>query len=175
MIGEWTAPNANWTGYKGENIKLVSKFGATVWNYITQNKAANLCKNLADTNGYEGVTSDLINSYAWDTALVFIQKCGTDSNYANQTGKSTPVDISEAGETILAEGAGAGKNDVQCNIYDMAGNCWEWTTETCSVSNVPCAYRGGFCSNESDSASHRGGINTNYSSSGISFRPLLYL
>ena len=34
------------------------------------------------------------------------------------------------------------KIDKQCNIFDMAGNCRDWTTETCSNSDNPCVYRG---------------------------------
>ena len=136
--------NPDWTGYTGKNMKLVSKSGAIVWNYITQNRAANLCRSLAEANGYEGITSDLMNSYAWDTAIVYIQECGKDSNYSNQIGKSTtPSDPSKTGEAILAEGNGKNKNDVQCNIFDMAGNCREWTTETTSGSDDPCTYRAG--------------------------------
>ena len=68
----------NWTGYTGDNIKLVCKKEQQVWNYVTQNKASKLSRNMYGSEAK--VTSDLINSYAWDTAIVFIQKCGTESN-----------------------------------------------------------------------------------------------
>ena len=29
------------------------------------------------------------------------------------------------------------------NIYDLAGNVWEWTLEKTSYANVTCVYRGG--------------------------------
>ena len=167
--------NPDWTGYTGENMKLVSKSGATVWNYITQNRAANLCRDLADTKGYSGVTSDLMNSYTWDTTIVYIQECGTD-NYANQRGQAIKTDSpSKAGEAILAEGNGAGENDVQCNIYDMAGNCWEWTTETGIGQVSPCMYRGGSYGNSFLSSSGRSVSNTTNGDSYYSFRPILYL
>ena len=125
---------------------------------------------------YTDVTSDLVNSYAWDTAIVFIQECGTDNNYANQAGKSTtPDNPSNLGEAILAKGNGATKADVQCNIYDMAGNCGEWTTETCIISGYPCVGRGGNYSFSNGYTSSRGGDVPTSANVSDAFRPLLYL
>ena len=175
MTNFYTAPNDDWTAYSGENINLVSKSGAKIWNYITQKRAATLCRNLAEANGYIGVTSDLINSYAWDTALVFIQECGTDSSYSNQAGQSTTSsDASDAGEAILANGEGTGKTDKQCNIYDMAGNCREWTTETSSNSYGSCVLHGGYYYLSDTYAGTRTSVGTTNASSYDSFRSILY-
>ena len=54
-----------------------------VWNFITQGDAAKVCRNMYDGNQY--VTSDLINSYAWDTAIVYIQGCTGNSDYTYAT------------------------------------------------------------------------------------------
>ena len=176
MEDEFTAPNDTWTAYDGDSSDIVIKPGEKVWNYVTQKKASELCINLKTSNGYTDVTSDLVNSYAWDTALVFIQKCGTDNNYANQIGESTtPDNPSNLGKAVLAQGKGKDKNDVQCNIYDMAGNCIEWTTETCSDSRGPCVYRGGYCLSSGSYTSIRSlGVPAFAYVSGA-FRPLLYL
>ena len=48
-----------------------------LWNFITQKDAAIACGDL-----YATVNSDLMNSYAWDTAIVYIQAMG-NTNYAN--------------------------------------------------------------------------------------------
>ena len=43
--------------------------------------------------------SDLINSYAWDTAILFIQKCGTKTNhatYSREIGLSTDKNSSSS-------------------------------------------------------------------------------
>ena len=176
MEDEFTAPNDTWTAYDGDSSDTVIKPGEKVWNYVTQKKASELCINLKTSNGYTDVTSDLVNSYAWDTAIVFIQKCGTDSNYANQTGLSTtPDNPSNLGKAILAEGNGKDKADVQCNIYDMAGNCYELTTETYSGSVVPCVIRGGFYNSSFNFTGFRGGYMPTGAHVGITFRPLLYL
>ena len=118
----------------------------------------------------------MVNSYAWDTAIVFIQKCGTDNNYANQLGTSTtPDNPSNLGEAKLAQGNGKDKADTQCNIYDMAGNCVEWTTETSSVSDSPCVNRGGFYVHGNLCTSDRFfAVPTSANVYGA-FRPLLYL
>ena len=125
----------NWTGYTGDNIKLVCKKEQQVWNYVTQNKASEVSRNMYGSEAK--VTSDLINSYAWDTAIVFVQKCGKESNsstYSRTWGHSSITEgmPQATGTNILTE---TSKVDKQCNIFDMAGNCLEWTTETYSSSN----------------------------------------
>ena len=90
-----------------------------VYNYITQSQAANLSRNIYINTNFK---SDLMNSYAWDTAIDFLQKCDdrTENNsipYSRQTSLNVE---------ILAK---KGTEDVICNIYDMASNCYEWTTE----------------------------------------------
>ena len=125
----------NWTGYTGDNIKLVCKKEQQVWNYVTQNKASELSRDMYKSEAK--VTSDLINSYAWDTAIVFVQKCGKESNsstYSRTWGHSSITEgmPQATGTNILTE---TSKVDKQCNIFDMAGNCLEWTTETYSSSN----------------------------------------
>ena len=125
----------NWTGYTGDNIKLVCKKEQQVWNYVTQNKASELSRDMYGSEAK--VTSDLINSYAWDTAIVFVQKCGKESNsstYSRTWGHSSITEgmPQATGTNILTE---TSKVDKQCNIFDMAGNCLEWTTETYSSSN----------------------------------------
>ena len=165
----------NWTGYTGDNIKLVCKKEQQVWNYVTQNKASELSRDMYGSEAK--VTSDLINSYAWDTAIVFIQKCGTESNnstYSYTAGlSSTSTSAPQAtGINILKA---TNKIDKQCNIFDMAGNCWEWTTETSSESSVPCVHRGGIYSFSNGFTSSRYGYTTSTASGDYSFRPLLYL
>ena len=163
----------NWTGYTGDNIKLVCKKEQQVWNYVTQNKASELSRNMYGSEAK--VTSDLINSYAWDTAIVFIQKCGTESNsltYSYTVGQSSTSTLQTTGTNILKA---TSKVDKQCNIFDMAGNRWEWTTETCSNSYLPCVSRGGLYNNSDFYTSVRDSNLTSNASSYRSFRPLLYL
>ena len=108
-------------------------------------------------------TSDLMNSYAWDTAITFIQNCTDKTNYAKQ--KSLNKSLSQTGTT----------NDNPCNIFDMASNIHEWTTETSSDSNYPCVFRGGYYSKSSSCSSFRNNNYTSTSIDDIGFRPLLYV
>ena len=163
-------------GKTGDNGFVVCKSGQEVWNNVTQPKASKLSRNMYGSEAK--VTSDLINSYAWDTAIVFVQKCGTESNsstYSYTYGESSTSTSAPqtTGTNILKA---TSKVDKQCNIFDMAGNCYEWTTETCSLSNnYPCGNRGGRYYNSDYYTSFRGYDNASGAVSYGSFRPLLYL
>ncbi len=123
-----------------------------------QPSAATQSRNMYDnTNPF---ASDLINSYAWDTAIVFIQNC-TNTNYSKQTGLHSDS-VSITGTT----------EDVQCNIYDMASNAYEWTTET---STSPCTFRGGSHNISNNYASSRHPDSSSRISPDIAFRTILYM
>ena len=106
----------------------------TLWNYITQPQAALVSQNMYKNDSY--VESDLINSYAWDTAVLYIQAMG-NSNYANANRERT-------GNTSLKNTGSTG--DQKCKIFDMAENTLEWTTEYSTNVNsrygCPCTNRG---------------------------------
>ena len=108
-----------------ENTFNIKK-GQEVYNEITQPEAANLARNLYSSNN--NFESDIINSYVWDTAIAFIQTFSGDLDYSNQSGENTEKELLLTGESILKSD---NKADVRCNIYDMAGNVYEWSTETC--------------------------------------------
>ena len=78
-----TSANSNHGYYIGRyeagvNGFMVCKSGKGVWNWVTQYEASELSRDMYGSEAK--VTSDLINSYAWDTAIVFIQECGTENN-----------------------------------------------------------------------------------------------
>ena len=160
----------------GTASKIASKYNQTVLVDITQPNAAKAAREMygeIKENNKLVYASDLVNSYAWDTAIIFIQtySIGEDaSRYASQN-KST----SFANTGI--------NNDKYCNIYDMSGNASEWTTEssTGSVnsSSYPCVNRGGvFLTGKGVSlgfTSGRGYDNTTSCLSNSGLRPLLYV
>ena len=89
-----------------------------------------------------------------------------ESNYSKMKGKSI----------LLTTGAtGATERNSSKNIYDVAGNCYEWTTEANGTSYR--VVRGGdYFSDGSDiPASYRGDNYPTGSNSVGSFRPLLYV
>ena len=148
--------------------QITTKPDEYVYNYVTQMQAAEQSQNMYTSEYFE---SDLINSYAWDTAIVFLQECD------DREDKAMPYSIQTSLNADLVEKGtnGTETEDVICNVYDMASNCREWSTETRSAALVPCVSRGGNCSNSSHYTSTRGYHNTTYSFSNYSFRPLLYL
>ena len=162
-------------GKTGNDGFMVCKSEQEVWNNITQPKASEVSRNMYGSEAK--VTSDLINSYAWDTAIVFVQKFGTESNsstYSRTVGQSSTSTSAPqtTGTNILKA---TSKVDKQCNIFDMAGNCREWTTETYSDYSYPCVYRGGSYNDSYSYTSYRNNYNTSNALSYVSFRPLLYL
>ena len=160
-IGRYEARTATARSNKADALTQITEKGTeNVYNYVTQLQAAQLSQNMYNSNKF---TSDLINSYAWDTATVFIQNCGTNAKYSRQN--SLNKALAQTGTTT----------DMQCNIYDMASNILEWTTETSSDSSKPCVYRGGFYNSSNDCTSYRSVIRTSYSLVNLGFRPLLYL
>ena len=163
--------STDWTGYvaeSGKQLKLASKANSQVWNYVTQNKASSLCQSMYTNKPFE---SDLVNSYAWDTAIIFFQEFGDNSTYASK--KSVNHSLANTG-TSGTSYTGTEK-DVICNVYDMASNCFELSTETYSGSNYPCTRRGGNFDSSSSCTSGRSFYNTNGAYDGYSFRPLLYM
>ena len=133
MVTNGLAPNDNWTGWRGENIKVVSRAGYEPWDYVTQKKASELCQGLYSETG---VYSDLINSYAWDTAVLFIQS----KQKEEEIPYSRQVRLQES-QALTGQAVEGTEKDVKCNIYDMSGNSREWSTET---TQHPCVCRGGF-------------------------------
>ena len=147
--------------------KLTSKSGKGVWNMINQPNAATLCRNMYTT----GVNSDLINSYAWDTAIIFIQQCA-NSSYASTSGQS--IDTTKPAATGVNTLSATSAVDKQCNIYDMAGNVMEWTTESSIYSGIPCGFHGGFYGYTLTTSSRRS-VSTTVTGDDVGFRLLLYL
>ena len=72
---------------------------------------------------------------------------------------------------------GASNNTEKLNIYDFAGNEFEWTLEHAATStNYPCSSRGGCFYHKSSKipASNRDGNESTSAGDGRSFRPALY-
>ena len=91
-----------------------------------------------------------------------------NSNYANAyDGNGT---LHNTGDTTI--------NDEKCKIFDMASNCYEWTTEYSTHTNsdiaYPCTDRGGYYNFTDDYTSLRNVNYATYSYEYTSFRAVLY-
>ena len=163
-IGRYEARTATPRSSENDSLTQITvKPNENVYNYVTQSQAASLSQNMYnETNPF---TSDLMNSYAWDTAIEFIQNCSGDSDYSQQSS----LNIGSLAPTGT-------KDDVKCNVYDMASNCLEWLTETCSgYFNYSCVVRGGTYDISSSYTAFRTSTIASTSLDYNAFRPLLYL
>ena len=126
--------------------------------------AVYLCNNLySSTNTNYGATSMLCSGVSWDSMLDFVKDSShsvTDSatwgNYYNSetykvyrgslysnsgwstANTTTGTEVTKNSSVLLT--TGATERNCSKNIYDVAGNCYEWTTESNSSSNR--VYRG---------------------------------
>ncbi len=108
---------------------VVCKKGVAPYNYVPwgtsmsdaseisgKSGAVYLAKNFASQHNYTSVTSTLTYGCEWDAMCRYIG----DAQRTTQK-KSAP------------ELTGSVADDVSKNIYDLAGNCWEWTMEAYST------------------------------------------
>ena len=136
------------------------------YNYVTRTQAVSLAEGFATKQGYKAKTK-LVSSYAWDTTIAFIEK--TVNNYGSSSSQGNYSDTSVTYKDITDESkpektkaenssllVATGQTTPVCNIYDMGGNVFEWTTESYSITNFPYARRGGsYLSSFADSPAGR--------------------
>ena len=120
------------------------------YNYVTRTQAKSLAEGVKTQQGYKAKTK-LVSSYAWDTTIAFMQKVNSDYGSSSEEGNYTDTkfsytDITKASQTKATNSSvlvPTGQTTPVCNIYDMGGNVWEWTTESYSYPNNPYTSRGG--------------------------------
>ena len=166
-IGRYEARTTTKRTAEGNALTQITEKGTdSVYNYVAQIQAAEQAQNMYNSSKF---TSDLMNSYAWDTATLFLQTCG-EEKYSRKT---------SVNHSLASRGTNSsdytGTRDTVCNVYDMASNLYEWTTETSNDSNAPCVFRGGGYNLSSTYTSDRNVRNTSDSIDLIGFRPLLFV
>ena len=182
-----------------ENVTVYSQANKYPYNYIEQTES--ITKAATMNKGKTNVTAGLINGAAWDRTLNWLEETNAvtraelfDStswgNYSNSkfsfTGKySTNYEANFTDETTSTEkpenrsyllGTGVTEYTKKNNIYDLAGNCWEWTTE--SDSSNTRVYSGGSCYGDGFSypaCNRNDNLSAAYSDYDISFRSALYV
>ena len=127
----------------------VVKYNQTPYASITWSTAYGLAKQII-TNSE--ATSYLCSSYAWDTAVNFIQNNSTAKNYATSiegfNGNWNPQAVKDpSGNVIKPAGTSqqlnTGLTTQFCNIFDMGGNESEFTTELNPGTSETVVLRGG--------------------------------
>ena len=128
----------------------VVKYNQTPYASITWSTAYGLAKKII-TNSE--VNSYLCSSYAWDTAVNFIQNNSTAKNYATSiegfNGNWNPQAVKDpSGNVIKPAGTSqqlnTGLTTQFCNIFDMGGNEAEFTTELNPGTSETVVLRGGY-------------------------------
>ena len=169
-------------GANQENTITIKK-DQVPYNYITQANARTKAEGMDTLQEYTTATTKLVSSYAWDTAISFIQIKNSDyatnsleGNYKNTTFPYT--DITGASQTKKNNSSTlipTGQTTAVSNIYDMGGNLYEYTTESSSYESGHYVTRGGYYCYSYDyiPAGHRSG-NNGHASSGDGFRVTLY-
>ena len=146
--------------------------------YVTRDEAKQQAE--AMYSGNEFVTSELISSYAWDTALNFICQTNEEGYLLATTKDNTYGNIGTNTRTLTGGYTVDGEiSDKYSNVFDLLGNLSEWTTEYSSLTlfdnSCPCVAIGGNYSVTGNYAALRNGTYNNSSGSDVSFRCQLYI
>lgn len=157
-----------------ENDKLVFKKGNMPWTKISQYKAQEVAKNYANENSdfvtclpsgavYDSIFKWIIQS----EEKTFDEVVNDSTNWGNYRNAENPV------RKVTA--TGSRENWSACNIYDLAGNFAEWSTEKNGSSFV--VLRGGSYDYNGDiwPVAKRYYCNPNNEYGDTSFRAVLYI
>ena len=127
----------------------VVKYGQTPYAEITWSTAYGLAKKIitnSEANSY------LCSSYAWDTAVNFIQNNSTAKNYSTSiegfNGNWKPQEVKDTSGNVIkpagiSQQLNTGLTTQFCNIFDMGGNEAEFTTELNPGTSETVVLRGG--------------------------------
>ena len=151
---------------------LTCKANDYLYNYVDYTDALKLSKEMYTGTSF---SSNLVNSYAWDTAIKYFETV-TGTNYSEMPSVNQGNEDGKIGFCWTGT-VGTANEDKICNVYDMASNSYEWTTEDHrpEVANV---MRGGVYSSTDKFAGTRricviGAGNVRYHTN--TFRVVLYL
>lgn len=169
-------------GYENSTTPVVKKMN-TSNNNITWYTSYKRCLALKGSNN--NITTMMITGSLWDETLDWLVSSGatnsegtaltyqlvgsnstTFGNYYNATFNyiakdaemPTATETKETSKSVLIP-TGSAEYTKTNNIYDMAGNVWEWTTEAYSTGSR--VYRGGGCNGYGNSlpVAYRGNFN----------------
>ena len=181
---------------KSTDGKVVVQKNANVYNRIpwsstgemqesetaTTGGAVELSRNFAKENNYKTVQSTLIYGVQWDAVMNWMKNVenssatSTDKKYIiDSTGMGWYSGVSGNSEHKTGIDLNGGKNQVK-KVYDLAGNVYEWTMESCNT--YFRVGRGGSydCTGSDLSVSYRSTMsNPSSSSNYLGFRFTLFL
>ena len=148
-----------------EDSNLVIQANKNVWNNISHSTALSTAKTYN-----ESLNSSLLTGAAWDRTLGWLYETG------NKKGKEIVEDSTNWGNyNSSVVNTGETSKAVSNNIYDLAGNVWEWTTE--AHENDRVIRSGGFLYDDEKYPAYHRHYNLSPSSNrdNLGFRVALYL
>ena len=139
----------------------VSKPNVYPYNYVTRTQAKVLAERLSKPK----YTNTLMFGMQWDLVVKYLEIKGKKQDDGKSWGNFSDIEIkdinpnakgsNDKGKTYkydLKRGkpkntsvvltTGASEYTKNQNIYDLAGNLWEWTLEYTGMPKTPCALRG---------------------------------
>ena len=158
-----------------QGVGNVCKAGVEPYVNVTRDAAKAAAESMYNENEKIEATTELISSYAWDTALNFICQ-NSEQGYVLAT--TTDETYGNIGTGSLKQ-TGEYTRDKYSNICDLLGNCWEWGTEYSDISVGdelrPCVVNGAWCGNNNGFASMCNGTTIDDYNDYLSFRIQLYI
>ena len=168
--------------------KAQSKRGATAWGAIPQTDAIT-----KSANYNSALHSHLMYGIEWDSILNWLNGNATiSSSTSGQTKTMEPADLqtnscswgnypNSTGDAATNSGSkqttGTSEYWKANNIYDLAGNVWEWTQENVAKFIIRVTRGGYYYANGGDRnpAADRGGEGASNTNPGTGFRTSFYL
>ena len=170
------------TSPRNTTAKPTCQSGKTVWTNINYSNSKASAESMY-TGSDSSVQSGLLTGKAWDRTCHWIEDYITtintnstlrDSRYYGNYKNSEPPANTGTYTSNLKQLSGANDNWKTKNIYDLAGNVWEWTYEAYSSRRID---RGGSYNGNGDGypVSYRNDSNPHNSFADVSFRLRLYI
>ena len=175
------------TSRSSTSNKISVKANQAPYNWVTRPQAQSLAEGFKTQQNYSStIKTKLVSSYAWDTTIAFMQKANSDYGNSSEEGNYydtifSYIDITGASQTKVKSSpklVPTGQTTQVCNIYDMGGNAWEWTTESYSNTSKLYTLRGGCCGHGFDYMSAGSRCETlvsYYSDEYVGFRITLFM
>ncbi|MDD2376753.1 MAG: SUMF1/EgtB/PvdO family nonheme iron enzyme [Clostridia bacterium] len=149
-----------------------------LWNYIDYTDAKIYAESMCESYGYDSskILTHLITGTEWDVTMKWLQNSGksvtNSTTWGNHTDSAESANVEGHGSIQISGFSEYWKSN---NIYDLAGNVWEWTNEKCAsnefiVRSGKYNYGGIECS-----SAFRNNVISSYLAIDTSFRLSLYI